>query len=154
MVPSSRQLGGRAFSLVVPRWVGDHSKMGKTGFGSFWWCPSRCGGTVLALFSGPLGIVDSNVAEVRAIEFALSLYVESPWRSGKALIVDSESLVALGWITQHSRPPWQLWEAFVHIDLLCAYLSNVCFAHAYCHTPRTSSPRTCGLRRASTQMLA
>ncbi|XWS44905.1 hypothetical protein CRYUN_Cryun15aG0090000 [Craigia yunnanensis] len=58
----------------------DGSAFGKPG-------PTGCGGllhnemgSILALFYGPLGIMDSNVAEVMAIKVALGIFVRSVWK--------------------------------------------------------------------------
>ncbi|KAL4347296.1 hypothetical protein GQ457_17G024020 [Hibiscus cannabinus] len=100
----------------------DGSTRGKPG-------PASCGGVlrddhgqILALFSGPLGVLESNDAEIRAICHALLLL---------RVFIESDSLVAVSWVLEYERRPWTLWSWFRQIDFICTELVRVCFQHLY-----------------------
>ncbi|KAL4368431.1 hypothetical protein GQ457_05G036100 [Hibiscus cannabinus] len=113
-----------------------------------WWCcpldcsfpvaagAGGCGGVlrdgdghIIALFSGPLGILDSNVAEIRAIAAALDILVEGKWEGLSSFVIESDSAVALSWILHKERRPWRLDRWFRDIDGACLMLPCVCFNH-------------------------
>ncbi|KAL4378031.1 hypothetical protein GQ457_02G027360 [Hibiscus cannabinus] len=107
----------------------DGSARGKPG-------PAGCGGVlrdgdghIIALFSGPLGILDSNVAEIRAIAAALDILVEGRWEGVSSFVIESDSAVALSWILHKERRPWSLDRWFRDIDGACLMLPCVCFNH-------------------------
>ncbi|KAL4298025.1 hypothetical protein GQ457_12G017110 [Hibiscus cannabinus] len=76
-------------------------------------------GRILALFSGPLGRIDSNEAEVQAICHALALLLDSCWRSCPSVVVESDSIVDVSWVLHLERRPWKYWGWFQKIDEMC-----------------------------------
>ncbi|KAL4367900.1 hypothetical protein GQ457_05G022870 [Hibiscus cannabinus] len=86
-------------------------------------------GRIIALFSGPLGILDSNVAEIRAIVAALDILVARKWDGVSFFVIESDSTMALSWILHKERRPWRLGRWFRDIDGACLVLSCVCFNH-------------------------
>ncbi|KAL4313065.1 hypothetical protein GQ457_01G024130 [Hibiscus cannabinus] len=48
---------------------------------------------ILSLFSSPLGVFDSNVAELRAILFALEMRVPFPQVEVVSLVIESDSTI-------------------------------------------------------------
>ncbi|KAL4378674.1 hypothetical protein GQ457_02G029430 [Hibiscus cannabinus] len=113
-----------------------------------WWCCpldcsfpvaaglAGCGGVlrdgdghIIALFSGPLGILDSNVAEIWAIAAALDILVVGKWEGVSSFVIESDSAVALSWILHKERRPWRLDRWFRDIDGACLMLPCVCFNH-------------------------
>ncbi|GMJ07609.1 hypothetical protein like AT5G65005 [Hibiscus trionum] len=106
-------------------------KPGPAGFGGM----MRDGESqILGLFSGPLGEMDSNEAEIRAIAFALSLVVDRSWRH-HCVIIESDSQVALSWATRSAKRPWRLWDVFTAIDQAC----HVAYELQFCYVPREAN---------------
>ncbi|XWS32981.1 hypothetical protein CRYUN_Cryun22dG0037900 [Craigia yunnanensis] len=69
-------------------------------------------GLVRGVFYGPLGVVDSNIAEMLAIKIALQVFLYSPWIKDHALIVESDSKVAVEWICNKEKRPMERLENF------------------------------------------
>ncbi|GMJ03941.1 hypothetical protein like AT4G29090 [Hibiscus trionum] len=112
----------------------DGSARGKPGPAGFGGVMRDEDSRILGLFSGPLGVMDSNEAEVRAIAFALGLIQEREWRKG-CVIIESDSQVALSWVTQSTKHPWRLWEVFLAIDQAC----QVAYDIQFCYVPREAN---------------
>ena len=100
--------------------------------------PAGCGGIlrnererILALFSGPLGILDSNIVEVMAIKVALGMFVRSIWKGKFGLVIESNSMIAIRWCSDKDNRPWKLWGVFDVIDKLLEDIGNVTLAHIY-----------------------
>ncbi|GMJ14509.1 hypothetical protein like AT5G65005 [Hibiscus trionum] len=89
---------------------------------------------ILALFSGPVGCLDSNVAEVKAIELAVQVVAEGVWRE-RCVVIESDSQVALSWVTGLAKRPWRLWDSFASIDQACQTISEIHFHY----TPREAN---------------
>ncbi|KAL4291112.1 hypothetical protein GQ457_14G017520 [Hibiscus cannabinus] len=114
--------GARKFNV-------DGSARGKPG-------PAGCGGVlrdasgcILALFSGPLGIVDSNMEELHAIVAALEMLISMPRGAVLSLLVEFDSAVAISWVSHRERRPWRLGLLFHRLDSACLSLPCVCFSH-------------------------
>ncbi|GMI75617.1 hypothetical protein like AT5G65005 [Hibiscus trionum] len=106
-------------------------KPGPAGFGGV----MRDGESrIMGLFSGPLGVMDSNEAEVRAIAFALSLVVGGSWRT-QCVIIEFDSQVALSWVTRSAKRPWRLWEVFMAID----QAQQAAYELQFCYVPREAN---------------
>ncbi|PWA52720.1 reverse transcriptase [Artemisia annua] len=86
-------------------------------------------GFVLALFSIPLGVLDSNVAEVMAIKEACRMVNEKLDLSSYGIIVESDSLNAVSWIRRPFERPWRLLSHFQEIDLFLSTNGNRSIAH-------------------------
>ena len=69
-------------------------------------------GRILALFSGPLGILDPNIVEVMAIKVALGMFVRSIWQRQLGLVIESDSMIAVRWCSEKDSRPWKLWGVF------------------------------------------
>ncbi|KAL4308982.1 hypothetical protein GQ457_01G017450 [Hibiscus cannabinus] len=107
----------------------DGSARGKPG-------PTGCGGVlrdgdgrIIALFSGSFGVLDSNVAALRVIAFALDVFVAGRWEGVSSFIIESDSTVAISWILHKERRPWRLGRWFRDFDGACLSLPCVCFSH-------------------------
>ncbi|KAK8701626.1 hypothetical protein V6N13_020010 [Hibiscus sabdariffa] len=66
-------------------------------------------GHILAIFSGPLGCIDSIEVEVQAIRHVLVVLweLELEWRSCSCVIIESYSVVAVSWVLHLERQPWK-----------------------------------------------
>ncbi|XVE95837.1 hypothetical protein REPUB_Repub02eG0168000 [Reevesia pubescens] len=85
--------------------------------------PADCGGVlrdfngaVLGLSFGLLGVLYSNMAEVHAIKGALQEFFTSSWFKKKALIIESDSKVALSWVCNKNLRSWKEFRDFNVID--------------------------------------
>ncbi|KAL4384340.1 hypothetical protein GQ457_15G019250 [Hibiscus cannabinus] len=56
-----------------------------------------CHGRILAFFSGPIGVVDSNETELQAICHALSILIEFNLHGVCMVIIESDSKVVVSW---------------------------------------------------------
>jgi ribonuclease HI len=87
------------------KWNMDGSSIGKSG-------PSRIGGVLrnhhghlLGMFSIPVGILDSNIAELRAIVKAIELSASNCLLHHQHLIIESDYVNVISWMNKpHSRP--------------------------------------------------
>ncbi|XVF09547.1 hypothetical protein REPUB_Repub07fG0103600 [Reevesia pubescens] len=75
-------------------------------------------GHIVAMFFGPLGVQESNVAELVVIKTALEDFVQTRWISCCNLIVESDSVIAVKWCLNEEARPWRLWDIFSDIDTL------------------------------------
>ena len=60
-------------------------------------------GRVRGVFYGSLGEVDSNIVEMMAIKTALQVFLFSPWANNYALIIESDSKLAVDWIKKQGE---------------------------------------------------
>ena len=72
-------------------------------------------GSIISLFFGPLGITESNVAEVEAVRNAFLRCTKAGWIGKRKLIVDSDSVITVSWVKDKCLRPWKLWNSFVEI---------------------------------------
>ncbi|EOY05520.1 Uncharacterized protein TCM_020504 [Theobroma cacao] len=98
--------------------------------------PAGCGGALrnsegflVGVFFGPLGVQDSNFAEIMAIKHALHLFSFSPYATTNKLLIEFDSKIALSWILHPSKRPWDKWMLFNDIDSLILQLKEVSFQH-------------------------
>ncbi|KAL4342078.1 hypothetical protein GQ457_08G034560 [Hibiscus cannabinus] len=93
-------------------------------------------GQIIALFSGPLGIMDSNESEICVIALALTLFVKSRWKGSAGLVAESDSRVALEWVLHIDRRSWGYWNVSMHINYTCEVVligcPEACFVIACC----------------------
>ncbi|XVF11262.1 hypothetical protein REPUB_Repub08aG0011600 [Reevesia pubescens] len=90
--------------------------MGKPGPAGIGGVLRNFNGDILMLFSKPIGINDSNVAELLAIVEAFSSYADSCWASSYGLIVESDSSVAVNWVNSPKDIPWRFKRLSPFID--------------------------------------
>ncbi|XVE77290.1 hypothetical protein DITRI_Ditri13aG0050500 [Diplodiscus trichospermus] len=67
-------------------------------------------------FSKPIGIVDSNMAELMAIREASILFISSPWSLTHKLIIESDSANAVKWVLNSKDVPWRVRKWATHIE--------------------------------------
>ncbi|XVF71505.1 hypothetical protein PTKIN_Ptkin12aG0043200 [Pterospermum kingtungense] len=72
-------------------------------------------GRVLISFSKPIGIADSNMAEVMAVREALALFVTSEWVVNYPLILECDSQNTVCWVRNPCDAPWRMRSLFNHI---------------------------------------
>ncbi|PWA45434.1 reverse transcriptase [Artemisia annua] len=84
---------------------------------------------VVAMFSIPLGVLDSNVVEVMAIKEACRMVNEKLDLSSSGIIVESDSLNAVSWVRHPFERSWRLLSHFQEIDLFLSSNGNRSIAH-------------------------
>ena len=78
---------------------------GVAGMGGVLW---NCIGEILCLISSPMGILDSNEAELLALRKVLFLFEASGLGISMELIVESDSKVALSWVEGSCSSLWKM----------------------------------------------
>ncbi|KAE8726444.1 hypothetical protein F3Y22_tig00006886pilonHSYRG00006 [Hibiscus syriacus] len=73
-------------------------------------------GHVVAMFFGPVSLVNVDFAELVAIKFTLELFCGSKWLRNVVLIIESDSAVVLNWLQSYSGRPWKWGSTFEEID--------------------------------------
>ena len=91
-------------------------------------------GSLMCLFSCPIGIADSNEAKLRAILQAIRITSQQTTLLHTALgiIIESDSRTAISWASGSSQPPWIL-NGFVNtIRTIMNFIPPISFLY----TPR------------------
>ncbi|XVF03763.1 hypothetical protein REPUB_Repub05bG0021200 [Reevesia pubescens] len=94
----------------LPRFKG---KPGSAGCG---WVLRDANGTILAVFFAPLGLLDSNMAELMAIKMALDVFSQTQWMNIVKLIIELNFLVAINWCVKMEGRLLRLWDTLYKID--------------------------------------
>ncbi|XP_073261506.1 uncharacterized protein [Populus alba] len=117
--------------IDILKWNVDGSSFSKPG-------PSGIGGVlrnhhghVLGMFSVPAGILDSNIAELRAIVKAIDLSASNCRLHHKHLIIESDSVNVIRWMTNPLSRPWKHHNLFSYVNRLKAYFSSITFSHIF-----------------------
>jgi ribonuclease HI len=113
------------------KWNVDGSSLGKPG-------PSGIGGVLrnhhghlLGMFSVPVGILDSNIAELRAIVKAIELSASNCLFHHQHLIIESDSVNAISWMNKPHNRPWKHHNLFSSVNRLKAYFGSITFSHIF-----------------------
>jgi len=113
------------------KWNVDGSSLGKPG-------PSGIGGVLrnhhghlLGMFSVPVGILDSNIAELRAIVKAIELSASNCLFHHQHLIIESDSVNAISWMNKPHSRPWKHHNLFSSVNRLKAYFGSIIFSHIF-----------------------
>lgn len=100
------------------KWNTYGSSLGKPG-------PAGTGGVlrdsedrIRCQFSCSAGVIDSNVAEVRAILFALEISKTKDGSDLWHLLMETDSLLAVRWINSNGARPWRPSSLLAKIDIL------------------------------------
>ncbi|OMP08988.1 hypothetical protein COLO4_05921 [Corchorus olitorius] len=81
-------------------------------------------GDMRAIFTAPLGTLNSNGAELMAIKMALEVFIKAGWKGKYSFIVESDSTMAVKWVQDNACRPWLLWTTFAVIDDLSKRLEE------------------------------
>ncbi|XP_077249330.1 uncharacterized protein LOC143888817 [Tasmannia lanceolata] len=82
-------------------------------------------GEVLWAYSGPIGVADSNEAEVRAVHSGIKYLDRSAFDK---IIVERDSLNVIRWLSGEASPPWRFLPFFEEIEDL-VHGSSIVFDH-------------------------
>lgn len=111
------------------KWNVDGSSLGKPGKSGIGGVLRDPKGQVICTFSEPLGVLESNEAEVIAIRRALQLTAAVPGAERLKVIVETDSLNAFTWITKAIARPWRMTFDFNTIATLKETFDEVKFQH-------------------------
>ncbi|XP_077240356.1 uncharacterized protein LOC143881253 [Tasmannia lanceolata] len=100
----------------------DGSSLGNPGPASIGGLCRDALGEVLWSFSGPLGVCDSNEAEVRAMYTGIKRIDKELYDK---IIVEEDSKNVIRWLLRSAAPPWRFWSFFDEIEDLTAGSSMV-----------------------------
>ncbi|KAL4289827.1 hypothetical protein GQ457_14G025840 [Hibiscus cannabinus] len=114
-------LKGQA-QFLVDGWASNS----KAGFGGILKDKDR---HIRIMFSGPTDQLGVEYAELMAIVTGLEIFIEAIWINKTNLIVQSDSLVILSWISDISLRPWKWWKIFRKLDDMILKINYVRFNH-------------------------
>jgi ribonuclease HI len=112
------------------KWNVDGSSLGKPG-------PSGIGGVLrnhyghLLVFSIPVGILDSNLAELRDIVKAIELSASNCLLHHKHLIIESDFVNVISWMHNPHNKSWMHHKLFSSINRLNAYFGSITYTHVF-----------------------
>ncbi|XP_077214595.1 uncharacterized protein LOC143849470 [Tasmannia lanceolata] len=126
---------GVSKAKIIQSWVSPSQGLMKLNFnGSSLGNPGEAGigglcrndkGEVLWAYSGPIGVADSNEAEVRAVHSGIKFLDSQVYDSS---IVEGDSLNVIRWLSGEVAPPWRFLPFFKEIEDLIQG-SSIVFGH-------------------------
>ncbi|XVE97705.1 hypothetical protein REPUB_Repub03eG0041900 [Reevesia pubescens] len=84
-----------------------------------------CEGIIIALFLSPIGLYDSNIAELLSIKKTLDVFLKSKNFENVSLVIESDYAIVINWCIKEDLRPWRLWESFSQIDSMIPRISDV-----------------------------
>ncbi|XVF07471.1 hypothetical protein REPUB_Repub06bG0141900 [Reevesia pubescens] len=75
-------------------------------------------GSICAIFSRLLGLVDVVTSELFSLYHALDLFSKSEWKNKSHLIIEFDSKFVVDWCTNKDGKPWTFWNSFLKIDFI------------------------------------
>ena len=100
--------------------------------------PSRIGGVLrnhhghlLGMFFVLVGILDFNIAELRAIVKAIELSSSNCLLHHQHLIIESDSVNVIRWMNNPRSRPWKHHNLFSLVNRLKAYFGSITFSHIF-----------------------
>ncbi|XP_038704727.1 uncharacterized protein LOC120000673 [Tripterygium wilfordii] len=90
------------------KWNVDGSALGKPGPAGIGGVLRSNDGTIICLFSCPIGICESNEAEIKAIKKALEITISSGNLSQICITLETDSANGFKWIVDSGMMPWRL----------------------------------------------
>jgi len=88
-------------------------------------------GHLLGIFSLPVGILDSNIAELRAIVKAIELSASKCLLHYKHIIIESDSANVISWMYNPYNRPWMHHKLFSSVIRLTTYFGSITFTHVF-----------------------
>ncbi|XVF20345.1 hypothetical protein REPUB_Repub11eG0190200 [Reevesia pubescens] len=83
------------------------------------------------MYSGPIGIQDSNTAKLVAIKTALEIFVQTEWKNSCNLIIESDSIIAVKWCIKEESRLRRPWDIFSQINSWLAEIEGVRFVNIF-----------------------
>ena len=85
----------------------------------------------LVFFSLPVGILDSNIAELRVVVKAIELSTSNCLLHHKHITIESNSTNVISWMHNPHNRPWMHQELFSIVQRLTRFFGLITFAHVY-----------------------
>jgi len=88
-------------------------------------------GILLGIFSLSVGILDSNVAELRAVVKAIELSASNCFLHHKHIIIESDSANVISWMNNPHNRPWIHHKLFSSTQRLASCFDSISYTHSY-----------------------
>jgi ribonuclease HI len=96
------------------------------------WCPAKPPwSSPLYFFSLPVEILDSNIAELRAVVKAIELSALNCLLHHNHITIKSDSANVISWMHNSHNRPWMHWELFSTVQRLTRFFGSITFSHVY-----------------------
>ena len=112
------------------KWNVDGSSLGKPGPSGIGGVLQNHHGILLGIFSSPVGILDSNVAELKAVVKAIELSASNCHLHHKHIIVESDSTNVISWMNNPHNRPWMHHNLFSYIQRVASCFGSLTFIHS------------------------
>jgi len=113
------------------KWNVDGSSVGKPRLSGIGGVLRNHHGHLLGIFSLPIGILDSNIAELRAVVKAVELSASNCLLHHKHITIKSDSANVISWMHNSHNRPWMHRELFSTVQRLTRFFSSITFSHVY-----------------------
>jgi ribonuclease HI len=113
------------------KWNVDGSSLGKPGPSGIGGVLRNHNGILLGIFSMSAGILDSNVAELKAVVKAIELSATNCQLHHKHIIIESDSANVIRWMNNPYNRPWLHQILFSSIQRLASCFGSITFTHSF-----------------------
>ncbi|XP_073266626.1 uncharacterized protein [Populus alba] len=113
------------------KWNVDDSSLGKPGLSGIGDVLQNHHGHLLGMFYVRVGILDSNIAELRAIVKAIELSASNCLLHHQHLIIESDFVNVIKWMNKPHSRPWKHHNLFSFVNKLKAYFGSITFSHIF-----------------------
>jgi len=112
-------------------WNVDSSSLGKPGLSGIGGVLRNHRGHLFGVFSIPVGILNSNLAELRAVIKAIELSASNCLLHHKHLIIESDSANVTSWMHNPHNRPWMHHKRFSSVNKLNTYFDSITYTHVF-----------------------
>jgi len=112
------------------KWNVDGSSLGKSGPSGIGGVLRNHNGILLGIFSLSVGILDSNVAELKAVVKAIELSASNCRLHHKHIIIECDSATVIRWMNNPHNRPWLHHNLFSSIQRLASCFGSLTFTHS------------------------
>ena len=113
------------------KWNVDGSSLGKSGPSGIGGVLRNHNGILLGIFSLSVGILDSNVAELKAVVKAIELSASNYRLHHKHIIIECDSATVIRWMNNPHNRPWLHHNLFSSIQRLASCFGSLTFTHSF-----------------------
>lgn len=113
------------------KWNVDGSSLGKPKLSGIGGALRNHQGHLLGIFSLPVGTLDSNIAELRAVVKAIELSASKCFLHHKHIIIESDSANVISWMHNPHNRPWMHSDLFSTVQKLTRLFGSITFSHVY-----------------------
>jgi ribonuclease HI len=112
------------------KWNVDGSSLGKSGPSGIGGVLRNHNGIILGIFSLSVGILDSNVVELKAVVKAIELSASNCRLHHKHIIIESDSANVISWMNSPHNRPWRHHNLFSSIQRAASCFGSLTFTHS------------------------